>query len=139
VAPHEHAGAPPISPLIAPGRETGSPPPAAGPTADRSLRLSRRGRLLATLAGTAVTVLLCLTLVPAVAAGVAAAFTGPPAPATTTVTVEPGQTLWQVAVAVDPGGDTAATAATVARIADANGLTSAADLRPGQRLVVPVE
>ncbi len=126
-------GQPPAAPTVC------EPPPKPATRPMQPLRLTRRGRLQATLAGTAFAALSCLTLVPAVAAGVASAFTGPPAPATTTVIVEPGQTLWQVAAAADPGGDTATTATTVARIADANGLTSAADLRPGQRLVVPVE
>lgn len=121
-----------------PGRRSGRPVAAATDVPSRvpssAIRLTRRGRLLATLTGTAL-VLLCLTLVPAVASGVASAFTGATVQ-TTTVTVQPGQTLWQVAATTDPGGDTASV---VARIADANGLTSAADVRPGQRLVVPLE
>lgn len=145
--------APVVSPVPGPLRETatlrhafGRPVPAADApsrppssvpsrTPSSATRLTRRGRLLATLTGTAL-VLLCLTLVPAVASGVASAFTVSPTIQTTTVTVQPGQTLWQVAATADPGGDTATV---VARIADANGLTGAADVRPGQRLVVPLE
>lgn len=115
-------------------------PPLARPAVELSrpaapVRLTRRGRLVATLIAAAVAALLCLTLGPAVASGVLTAFSGAPTTATTTVTVEPGQSLWQVAVATDPGSDPAQV---VMRIADANGLTSATALRPGQRLVVPV-
>ena len=86
------------------------------------------------MSATAVTVLLSLTLVPAVAAGVASTFSPSPA-SSTTVVVQPGQSLWQVAQATAPNGDTASM---VARIADANGITSADQLRPGQRLEVPL-
>jgi nucleoid-associated protein YgaU len=79
-------------------------------------------------------VLLSLTVVPAVAAGVASAFSPSPS-SSTTVVVQPGQSLWQVAQATAPNGDTASM---VARIADANGITSADQLRPGQRLEVPL-
>jgi nucleoid-associated protein YgaU len=102
--------------------------------APQSLRLTRRGRLAITLSVTAAVVLLSLTLVPVVAAGVASAF-APTAVSTTTVVVEPGQSLWEVAEAAAPGRDTASV---VAAIADANGITSAAEVRPGQRLVVPL-
>jgi nucleoid-associated protein YgaU len=82
----------------------------------------------------AVTVLLSVTVVPAVASGVAAALSPVPT-GSTTVVVEPGQSLWQIAQTVAPSGDTASM---VARIADANGITRADQLRPGQRLQVPL-
>lgn len=107
-------------------------PTAAQPP--RVLRLTRRGRLAITLSATAVVVLLSLTLVPLVAAGVASAFSPTPV-STATVVVEPGQSLWEVAESAAPGGDTASV---VARIADTNGLTTAAEVRPGQRLIVPM-
>lgn len=140
LAPVEPPVSQPLRETAPPGHGCGRPNPTATTEApslapSSAIRLTRRGRLLATLTGAAL-VLLCLTLVPAVASGVASAFTGTPPMQTTTVTVQPGQTLWQVAATADPGGDTAAV---VARIADANGLTSAADVRPGQRLVVPLE
>lgn len=53
---------------------------------------------------------------------------------TTTVTVQPGQTLWEIAGRVAAGGDVRAT---VDRIAELNGLTSAGDVQAGQRLLVP--
>jgi Tfp pilus assembly protein FimV len=80
------------------------------------------------------TVLLSVTVVPSVASGVASVFGASPA-SSTTVVVEPGQSLWQIAQAAAPTGDTASM---VARIADANGITSADQLRPGQRLEVPL-
>ena len=114
-----------------------TPLPAARPTAappSRALRLTRRGRLAVTLSATAVTVLASVTIMPMVAAGVAAAFAATPV-STTTVVVEPDQSLWEVAESAVPGGDTASM---VAEIADANGIANAAELRPGQRLIVPV-
>lgn len=86
------------------------------------------------MSATAVTVLLGLTVVPAVASGVASAFSAAPT-TSTTVVVQPGQSLWQIAQAAAPAGDTASM---VARIADANGITGADQLRPGQRLEVPL-
>lgn len=100
----------------------------------RRLRLTRRGRLAVAVSATAVTVLLGLTVVPAVASGVASAFSAAPT-TSTTVVVQPGQSLWQIAQAAAPAGDTASM---VARIADANGITGADQLRPGQRLEVPL-
>ena len=117
------ASAPRVADVLAP----------AAPPAPR-LRLTRRGRVAVAVSATAVTVLLSLTLVPAVAAGVASTFSPSPA-SSTTVVVQPGQSLWQVAQATAPNGDTASM---VARIADANGITSADQLRPGQRLEVPL-
>lgn len=98
------------------------------------LRLTRRGRLAVAVSATAVTVLLSLTVVPGVASGVAAAFNPSPS-SSTTVVVKPGESLWQIAQTAAPSGDTASM---VARIADANGITSADQLRPGQRLEVPL-
>jgi len=108
-------------------------PASASPPASR-LRLTRRGRLVVAVSAAAVTVLLSVTVVPAVASGVAAALSPVPT-GSTTVVVEPGQSLWQIAQTVAPSGDTASM---VARIADANGITRADQLRPGQRLQVPL-
>jgi nucleoid-associated protein YgaU len=54
---------------------------------------------------------------------------------TTTVLVQPGQTLWEIAGEVAPAGTDVR--ATVDRIAELNGLQRAGDLEVGQRLVVP--
>jgi nucleoid-associated protein YgaU len=54
---------------------------------------------------------------------------------TTTVLVQPGQTLWEIAGEVAPAGTDVRV--TVDRIAELNGLQRAGDLEVGQRLVVP--
>ena len=58
-------------------------------------------------------------------------------PATTTVVVQPGQTLWSVARGLSADADVRET---VARIQELNGLsgTAGSTVRPGQQLVVPV-
>jgi hypothetical protein len=53
---------------------------------------------------------------------------------TRTVTVAPGETLWEIAARVDPHADIRATVEEIARL---NGLASAGDLEMGQSLVVP--
>ncbi len=92
------------------------------------LRLTRRGR--------AVLVLLFVTLCfVAFSLGRTSsqASTTPIGPATRAVTVEPGQTLWQIAETVAPGADPRDT---VDRIRELNGMSSA-PVRAGQRLIVP--
>lgn len=56
--------------------------------------------------------------------------------ATDTVTVEPGDTLWALALDADPRGDPRVFVDTVLRL---NSLSSAGDIRPGDTLVVPVD
>jgi len=100
----------------------------------RPLRLTRRGRRLAR---TVVVVLALLTvLVLSVASRQAPvqAGTGRAVTATTTVVVQPGQTLWSVARGLSADADLRET---VARIQELNGLTSST-VRPGQNLIVPV-
>ncbi len=99
------------------------------------VRLTRRGRLAVTVATTALALLLAVSVLPAVVGGMVSAFSVPAPVETSTVIVQPGQSLWDIAATAEPGGNTAQV---VARIADANGLTSAAQVRPGRRLVVPV-
>ncbi|WP_216853590.1 LysM peptidoglycan-binding domain-containing protein [Phytoactinopolyspora halotolerans] len=55
---------------------------------------------------------------------------------TVRVEVQPGDTLWQLAREVDPDGDPRAV---VDAIMGLNGLTSGADIRPGDTLTVPAE
>jgi LysM repeat protein len=57
--------------------------------------------------------------------------------ATSTVIVQPGQTMWGLASTIAPNDDPRDT---IARIADLNGLTvaQASAVRPGQRLIVPL-
>jgi nucleoid-associated protein YgaU len=53
---------------------------------------------------------------------------------TTTVVVQPGDTLWALAGEVDAAADPRTVIGTIIEL---NGLRSAADIRPGDRLVVP--
>jgi nucleoid-associated protein YgaU len=53
---------------------------------------------------------------------------------TTTVVVEPGDTLWALAREVDAAADPRTVIGTIIEL---NGLRSAADIHPGDRLVVP--
>lgn len=54
-------------------------------------------------------------------------------PATVAVTVQPGDTLWGIAAAIDPGADPRAL---IAEIRELNAMTRSG-LVPGQVLVVP--
>ena len=95
-----------------------------------SVRLTRRGRLLVTLA-------VLIALVSAVLAGAASVAAGTAElgrPTTVEVVVQPGQTLWGVATSVSPGGDPRDV---VREIRELNGLEGSA-LLPGQALAVPV-
>jgi nucleoid-associated protein YgaU len=100
------------------------------------LRLTRRGRRLARTALIVLALVAALALSVAGRDGVGQAGDGPAVPATSTVVVQPGQTLWQVARSVARDADPRET---VARIQELNGLSGAdaATLRPGQTLVVP--
>jgi len=99
------------------------------------LRLTRRGRMLRAL-------VLGLVLVAALLAGmvvwgadvVATSGGGQPVPART-VTVQPGQTLWDIAAASGVGGDPRDVVAT---IQDLNALADPGDLQIGQSLVIPL-
>ena len=102
----------------------------SSPSVAQPARLTRRGRLVLVVA-------LLLTAWVALSLGRASvATTTPPAPAHySTVTVQEGQTLWEIARMVAPGTDPRAT---IARIVDLNALPSANDIRPGLRLAIPV-
>ena len=99
------------------------------------LRLTRRGRRLAR------TVIVLLALLTALVLSVAArsssveAGNARPSVATTTVVVQPGQTLWTVARTIAPDADVRET---VARIQGPQRPAPARRVRPGQQLVVPV-
>ena len=106
------------------GRERHASPP-------RRVRLTARGRLAALV----LFLLLAFAAVSAISALHAAgqASTGPTSSATRFVTVQPGQTLWQIALRVAPADDPRDT---VDRIRSLNGLGTTA-VQVGQRLVVP--
>lgn len=90
-----------------------------------SLRMTRRGRLVV------LAVALMVVLLPGAWRAMATAQIE--GPATVTVSVQPGDTLWGIASAIDPGADPRAL---IAEIRELNALTSSG-LVPGQVLVVP--
>ncbi len=111
--------------VAVPARSTGA---RAAVAPDSALRLTRRGRLLVTL--------LCSALVLVVAvigARVAWADSSAAAPATTQVTVLPGQTLWEIASTADPSADPRDA---VIEVRDLNGLPDS-QVFAGQVLTVP--
>ncbi len=95
-----------------------------------AVRLTRRGRVAVVVLALAVLGALAVVLGPSV---VATDATGA-LPATTVVTVEPGQTLWHIAGEANPGGDPRDTVDDIMRM---NSLSSPT-LQPGADLAVPV-
>ncbi|MFA1544385.1 LysM peptidoglycan-binding domain-containing protein [Actinomadura monticuli] len=107
------------------------------PHSDRPpIRLTRRGRVVLVAFTAAVTLVgLWLTVGPGAFAGSGGGRDGTDRPARTVV-VEPGETLWVIASAADPGADPRRT---VQRIMDLNGLGGDPTLRPGQEIRLPAE
>lgn len=105
------------------------------PHSDRPpIRLTRRGRVvLVAFAATVTLVLLWLTVGPGAFAVARQSHAAPSRPAETIV-VEPGETLWDIASAADPGGDPRVA---VQRIIDLNGLAGDPTVHPGQELLLP--
>ncbi|WP_166375956.1 LysM peptidoglycan-binding domain-containing protein [Aeromicrobium phragmitis] len=106
-------------PLAAPAQ------PAAAP-----LRLTRRGRIVVF---AAVALLLAVSSI-VLGASVAATDDAATLP-TTTVQVQPGQTLWEIAAEANPGGDIRTTIDEIVRL---NALPNASGLKMGTTLAVPV-
>jgi hypothetical protein len=102
------------------------------PVADRpAMRLTRRGRRLVT----AISALVFGAAVFVVGQQAVASFNDEPRfTRTTSVQVGAGQNLWSIAEETNPGVDPRVV---IEEIADLNGLRSAADVIPGQTLVVP--
>jgi len=97
-----------------------------------ALQLTRRGRMLLT----AVSVLVFGSAVAVLGLRLVGVLDGRPEVAgIMQVQVGAGQTLWSVAQETNPSRDTARVVDEIARL---NGLHSAADIRPGQLLIVPV-
>lgn len=96
-----------------------------------TLRLTRRGRLVLLLA---VIAALAVTVVALGSSTVATSDAGA-VPATTVVTVQEGQTLWQIAADANPEGDVRDTVDDIMRM---NSLPSAGALQLGSDLAVPV-
>ena len=125
-----------ISPVFTPERERSTRPtqrPAARPSAPApqrsTVRLTRRGRLVVFLAALVVVLMAGVFLG---AGSVATGEAGTPTP-TTTVMVEPGDTLWGIAAESSDGGDVRETMREIERL---NALESVA-LNAGQKLRVP--
>lgn len=98
------------------------------------IRLTRRGRAVVVAFAAAVTLAaLWGTVGPGAFAGSRESRPGPPRPARTVV-VEPGETLWDIASAADPGGDLQLA---VQRIMDLNGLGGDPTVHPGQEIRLP--
>ena len=113
--------APALSGLRSGPRPAGRSRQAAAPT----LRMTRRGRL--------VVLALALLVVLLPGAWRAMATAQVEGPTTVAVTVQPGDTLWEIAADIDPGADPRAL---IAEIREMNALTQSG-LVPGQVLVVP--
>lgn len=123
-----------ISPVFTPERERSARAtqrPTARPAAPQrsTVRLTRRGRLVVFLAALAVVLMAGFFLG---AGSVATGEAGTPTP-TTTVMVEPGDTLWGIAAEASDGGDVRETMREIERL---NALESVA-LNAGQKLRVP--
>lgn len=111
-------------------------PVAAAPPAS-PIRLTRRGRRLARTSVIALALLLALTIGVLGRGTPVQAGDAPAQVATSTVIVEPGQSLWDVARGLSLDADLRET---VARIQELNGLSGGAGstVRPGQELIVPL-
>jgi Tfp pilus assembly protein FimV len=107
------------------------PPAAASPASEPHLRLTRRGRLTIFLGTVLALVVLAVVLG---STTVATDEPGAPVPATT-VTVMPGQTLWDIASDANPAGQDIRT--TVADIMRLNSMESAGELQAGSQIAVP--
>ena len=101
------------------------------PTEPPHLRLTRRGRL-AILLGTVLALVVLAVVLGSTT--VATDEAGAPVPATT-VTVLPGQTLWDIAAEANPEGQDIRT--TVAEIMRLNSMESAGELQSGSQIAVP--
>ncbi|MCO7237932.1 LysM domain-containing protein [Aeromicrobium sp. CnD17-E] len=101
------------------------------PAVAAPVRLTRRGRLVLVLA------IIAALAVGAVVLGSSTVATDEAGavPATRVVTVQEGQTLWQIAAEANPEGDVRDTVDDIMRM---NSLPSAGDLQLGSDLAVPV-
>jgi nucleoid-associated protein YgaU len=104
---------------------------APAPQLSPSVQLTRRGRLviLIALVGVGIGLMLALTG----GFGAASAGSSPSGPATRTVVVQPGQTLWSIAEQVAPNADRRDT---IARIVELNALPNSS-VSAGARIAVP--
>ncbi|HMM83173.1 MAG TPA: LysM peptidoglycan-binding domain-containing protein [Terrimesophilobacter sp.] len=124
--------------LYAPGSLSGSLSGSLKRSSNRSqngplprLRVTRRGRAVVTVLVTGLIIGLALML--SLIGGMATANTDPATGAFEYVTVEAGQSLWQVAQSVAPGADPRDVISDIVRL---NQLQSSV-VRPGDRLAIP--
>jgi LysM repeat protein len=94
------------------------------PAVAAPVRLTRRGRLV-----------LVLAVIAVLGSSTVATDEAGAVPATRVVTVQEGQTLWQIAAEANPEGDVRDTVDDIMRM---NSLPSAGDLQLGSDLAVPV-
>ena len=106
-------------------------PVAARPAVAPRLRLTRRGRVVLTLA--ALTIITALMIV--FGSGTAATDTAGEITGTITVTVQTGQTLWAIAGEANPHGDIRDTMHDIVKL---NSLVDGEPLQMGTKLAVPV-
>ena len=104
-------------------------PPAARP--GTPLRLTSRGRVVLFVVAVLAVLMLAVTFG---SSTTATSGSGTPS-ATHAVTVKPGQTLWQIAIAANPNGDVRQT---VDQIMELNSLASAGGLQMGREIAVPI-
>lgn len=95
------------------------------------LRLTPRGRVVLFVVAVLAVMVLAVTFGSSTTATIDS---GTPA-ATHAVTVKPGQTLWQIAIAANPNGDVRQT---VDQIMEFNSLPSAGGLQMGREIAVPI-
>ena len=112
-------------------RPAGALDTAPARVAGGAVQLTRRGRLV--LLVTLVAAGIALMLAVAGLTGGAAAGTTPSQPASRTIVVQPGQTLWSIARDIAPNADRRDT---IARIVELNALPSSA-VSAGERIAVP--
>lgn len=96
-----------------------------------ALRLTRRGKAVVLMAALAAIAVLVIAFG---SAGIASGEAGAP-PATRTVQVVAGQTLWEIAAKANPNGDIRSTVDQIVRL---NSLPSASALQLGSEIAVPI-
>lgn len=106
-----------------------SPSRAPRQPVDGPLRLTRRGRIVVVVAALVALLAALVALGPSVIATADGSAASP-----RTVTVHPGETLWDIAGRVNPDGDVRDT---IDDIAELNGVSDAGSLEIGTELSVP--
>ena len=103
----------------------------AAPSPEPGLQLTRRGRVVLTLLALVIVTALMVVF----GSGTAATDQAGTVTGTTTITVQPGETLWSIAGAANPGGDIRDTMDDIVKL---NSLVAGQPLQMGTQLAVPV-